>query len=144
VLQRLGHYDDDYQSRVKLVVRISESQTQDLLLYLKRLDNKAPEALVDEVHDMFQALRDTLERLVPLLPGIRTDEQATVQTKVSAAKKAKIDAEVSKLEEWNDRILKRMIVLKLFGSCKALPPSSSDEYEAVSLRKVKRLRDAIQ
>ncbi|KAH6960278.1 hypothetical protein DER45DRAFT_557374 [Fusarium avenaceum] len=143
VLQRLGHYDDDYQSRVKLVARSSQSQTQDLLLYLEGLDNKAPEALVRDVHDMFQALRNTLERLVPLLPGTGTDEQATERTKLSAVKKVKIDAEVGNIEEWNDRIWKRMMVLKFFGSCKELP-SSSDEHEAVSLRKVERLRDAIQ
>ncbi|EXM03468.1 hypothetical protein NOF04DRAFT_21383 [Fusarium oxysporum II5] len=144
VLKRLGHYDDNYQRRVKLLIRISKSQTQDLLLYLERLGDKAPEALVAEVHDMFQALRDALELLVTMLPSVGIDEAAVVRTKLSEAKKASIDAEVAKIEEWNNRILKRMIVLKFFGNLKALPPTSADDEVAPSLRKVEKLRDSIK
>ncbi|KAM0340368.1 hypothetical protein ACHAPU_010504 [Fusarium lateritium] len=144
VLKRLENYDDNHQKQVKLMVRASKSQTQELLAYLETLDDKPPEALVDEVYGMFQALRDTFERLLPLLPSLGADEAAIVRTKLSDVKRAKIDSEVAKIEEWNNRILKRMIVLKFFGSRKVPTPSLQDEKSAIALKKIGWLRDSIQ
>ncbi|KLU85765.1 hypothetical protein MAPG_04785 [Magnaporthiopsis poae ATCC 64411] len=144
VLRRIRHCKDDWKTLIDLVVTVNSSQTQEILMAVFDESNEAPDELKSELVQMFQALRNILERLVLLLPSA-----VDGKVKISASARKKVEAEVTKLEEWSDRFFKRALVFFLFGR-RALPTSKptndseTESYESLAVRKVERLRDAVE
>lgn len=145
VLQRVKHYDEDYQRRLELVITINKSQMQEIFLFLDN-GQAVPVALNDEVVRMFQILRNIFERLLNIFPSVGLGNQISQRMKISASMKVKLDSEIRELEEWSSRIFIRTLVFVMFGGQKVpntIPTDSEDGYEAAALRKVERLRDAV-
>ncbi|KAL8382590.1 hypothetical protein RB595_006393 [Gaeumannomyces hyphopodioides] len=143
VLRRIQHCKDDWNPLIDLVIKVNNSQIQEILMAVFDESNEAPGELKSELVQTFQALRNILERLLLLLPS-PTDGKV----KVSASARKKVEAEATKLEEWSDRFFKRALVFFLFGR-RALPTSKStndsdtDLNESLAVRKVEQLRDAV-
>ncbi|KAH7153546.1 hypothetical protein EDB81DRAFT_841724 [Dactylonectria macrodidyma] len=146
VLSRIKHEDDQYWKKLDLVIKVNKSQIQEICHFIHKKGTAAPEDLKYEVVQIFQAIRDTLTRLLTLFAGVGPGNQILRSAKLSAAQKKKIEAEVSLIEEWNKRILMRTLAFVSFGGGK-LPPKmmtdSDDEHKTLALRKVESLRDSI-
>ncbi|KAJ4245101.1 hypothetical protein NW757_010111 [Fusarium falciforme] len=144
LLQRVEHSGDQYHKELELVIRTTKSQAQEICLHLHGLGQSVPESLKDDILQIFQALRSTFERLIRLVPATN---QAAEKPKLSAATKAKIDSEVRAIEDWNTRMFHRAMIFVNFGQQKTAGTAQlrdlPDEYRAVSLKKVEKLRESV-
>ncbi|KAJ4177502.1 hypothetical protein NW755_013810 [Fusarium falciforme] len=144
LLQRVEHSGDQYHKELELVIRTTKSQAQEICLHLHGLGQSVPESLKDDILQIFQALRGTFERLIRLVPATN---QAAEKPKLSAATKAKIDSEVRAIEDWNTRMFHRAMIFVNFGQQKTAGTAQlrdlPDEYRAVSLKKVEKLRESV-
>lgn len=151
LLQRLQKYGDEYKKLVELIIRLNKSQTQEMFLFLHDTNNVIPEELKNELLDLFQALRNILEELLCLFPdtGAASERSQNKASKISAETKRKADDAVRRLEEWNDRFFKRAVVFILFGQrlkrdfSDPGSGSTDESHEVVAVRRVQRLRGAI-
>lgn len=146
VLSRIKYEEDPYWRNLDLVVRVNKSQIQDIFQYMSDYGAVVPEDLRDEVVQMFQAVRDALTKLMTLFAGVGPGNQILRSAQLSAVTKRKLEAEVTIMEDWNQRILRRTLAFALFGSRKTAPKlttGSEDEYKSLALRKLEGLRDAI-
>ena len=151
LLHRLQNYKDDYRKLIELIVRLNKSQTQDLFMFLNDGSNKIPEDLQHELLDLFQALRDIFEELLSIFPEPDTATRSSNANsgKITARRKRRADDAVRRLEDWNDHFFKRAIVFVLFGRrqlqtlLKVNGHSVGESHELAALRRVERLRDAI-
>ncbi|RTE84423.1 hypothetical protein BHE90_000964 [Fusarium euwallaceae] len=144
LLQRVEHSGDQYHKELELVIQTTKSQAQEICLHLHGLGQSVPESLKDDILQIFQALRSTFERLIRLVPAT---SQAAEKPKLSAATKAKIDSEVRAIEDWNTRMFHRAMIFVNFGQQKTAGTAQlrdlPDEYRAVALKKVEKLRESV-
>ena len=143
ILQRVKHYDGDYNELLSLIIRINKSQTQDLFLYFQSHGTEVPDDLQTELNLLFQALRSMFEELLMVFKDVGP-EKTIRKVKLSSRDKEKAAAIMRRLEEWNDRFFKRALVFIFFGA-KPLPDRYADLEDDVSLlalRRVEKLREA--
>ncbi|KAM0438982.1 hypothetical protein ACHAPT_001743 [Fusarium lateritium] len=147
LLQRVEHSGDQYHRELELVIRTTKSQAQEICLYLHGLGHSVPELLKDDILQIFQALRSAFERLIRLVPATNLGSQPAQKPKLSASTKAKIDSEVRTIEDWNTRMFHRAMIFVNFGEQKTAGTAQlqglPDEYRAVALKKVEKLRHSV-
>ncbi|VUC36680.1 unnamed protein product [Clonostachys rosea] len=146
-LDRVGHSDDEYWRKVKLIIETAKLQTQDILQYLDRLGENAPEVFLENMDDLFQVVRNILERLLPLLPTSKPGAKSAENTNFSAQQKKKINKAVSDIEQWNVRLLYRAMSFRFFTDQQApnTPRLSNSPTECVPtpLKRVEWLRESV-
>ncbi|EFR03324.1 serine/threonine protein kinase [Nannizzia gypsea CBS 118893] len=142
--QRIKRYDPDHKKLTDLIIQTNQSQSHEMMHYFVSEGNAIPEDLQSELLALFQALRSIYEELLAVLPPDPTNY------KLSEKGKRRIDAAVRKLEDWNERFLKRAIVFVLFGRHVREPDSLKDpsatenEGGLLGVKKIERLRDAVE
>ncbi|KAI9891722.1 MAG: hypothetical protein M1814_002472 [Vezdaea aestivalis] len=151
LLQRLQSYGDDYKNLIRLVVRISKSQTQDLVSFIDRANNEIPDDLNADLLDLFQALRSIYEELLGLLPGTDSAvaELKNRASRISRGRKQKVDDAIRRLEDWNDRFFKRIVLFLLFDQRRNHGITTIDDLsieegrDIAAVRRFQQLRNAV-
>jgi len=157
--ERVKRYEAEYGRLFRLIVRTNKSQTQDIVQYCFNDENDVPKELRDELCELYQALLLVLDELLTVFPAPITHFAGARAPKLSSRGKKIADRSIVKLEDWNDRFIKRAIVFRLFGQHvhnkskrKAMrcdgraggdEHESDDGRELLATRKVERIRDVV-
>jgi len=134
---------EEYQKLYDVIVRLNKAETGDLLLFFHSVTDGLPEDFRNEFKDLFQILRHISEDLLRAFPEITADQ--VPKTKLSLRDHKRIEEALNKLEEWNERFLKRAIVLLFFARGDVSP----DQVEHIvhsrkALERIRCLRSAIE
>lgn len=121
---------------------INQSQTFEVVAFMAQLEPQLSEELRSELRTLLGQLRLIYEELAAEL-------SKPFGPSISPRRRERIKAIFVKIEEWNDRYMKRAIVFLFFGQASSQLANSSDEIERIIrsskvLEKVQRLRTAVQ
>jgi hypothetical protein len=116
-VRRIKHVEDDYQKLHGLVVQINQSQITEIINFFFDNDSSIPESLQNELLGLFQALRNIYEELLVVFPE---PNDRRPREKLSEHKRMYAHKGLRKLEDWNERFLKRAMAFKLF--CQRVQP----------------------
>jgi hypothetical protein len=143
-------HGNEHKKLYDLIINTNKSQTQEMILYFFRQGGPTlPEDLGAELLELFQSLRGIYEELLKVFPTPPSTSPGR-SFKLSESGKRKADDAVRRLEDWNDRFLRRAIVFVLFGRHVYPVPGeehggkkAEEETDNDALKRVERLRDTV-
>lgn len=125
------------------IISLNQTQSRLLLVFFSRLDQRINPNLQDEVHSLYQSLRNIYEDLIPAFSKSTDSSEANL----SLRDVRKIEIAIKNLETWNDRFLKFAIIILFFdqsevNTSKDARQRTLSTYDA--LDRVHKLREAVQ
>lgn len=131
------------------IIGLNQTQSRLLLVFFSKLDQRISPSLQDEVHSLYQSLRNIYEDLVSVFSGSANAATAasTKSVKLSSRDILKLKTAIINLETWNDRFFKFAVLILFFDQSKFDTSTEARQrtlstYDA--LERVQRLRDAVQ